>query len=520
MVGPLLCNDNLTNPPLKSVSACKLNGDNAGKELHSREEGKEEVDLVEYSLMVAAQQHCLNHYGELSEEERAALLKDICGVDLWKLQMFHRRAMENAEIGGKLSEDDIEPVPREKYFSTLDESAENIQLLDEYNEMGLSAVRRGEVAVLLLAGGQGTRLGTKDPKGMFNVGLPSGKSLFQLQAERLLKVQMLAGEGSVIPWYIMVSPSTRHQTKTYLTANKFFGLNPQQVCIFEQNTQPCVTAEGKIIMETRAKIARAPDGNGGLYSAVRRSGALEDMVHRGIKHMHVYCVDNILVKVADPSFVGFAIAKGADCAAKCVAKKSPSEPVGIICMKGGRYCVVEYSEIAADVSEARAEDGSLKFNCANIVNHLFSIEFLVDMCEKHEDILVHHIANKKIPTIDSDGRAVVPSVPNGMKLELFIFDVFPFSKNFAVMEVKREEEFSPLKNKSGTGKDCPETCREHLMKLHANYLRKAGVLVECEEGEPPLCEISPLVSYAGEGLEKYISQRGLRMKPSAVLSHL
>lgn len=259
------------------------------------------------------------------------------------------------------------------------------------------------------------------------------------------------------------------------------------------------------MLENTSRIAVAPDGNGGLYAATRtplsessNSTVLSDLTDRGILYVHAYCVDNCLVKVADPVFLGYCISKQADCAAKVVPKASSSEAVGVVARRGEKFSVVEYSEISKEQAELRnAKTGELAFNAANIANHFYTTSYLKSV-KSFEDDLAFHIARKKIPTVDlKTGKAIKPSEPNGMKLELFVFDVFPFTKRFAVLEVARNEEFSPLKNAPGSGADNPETSRRDLLAQHKRFLERAGAQVK---GGVEI-ELSPCVSYAGEGLE-------------------
>jgi UDP-N-acetylglucosamine/UDP-N-acetylgalactosamine diphosphorylase len=265
-------------------------------------------------------------------------------------------------------------------------------------------------------------------------------------------------------------------------------------------TLPAVSADGKIILEAKDKVSIAPDGNGGMYAALESQGVLANMKSRGVEYVHTYCVDNCLVKVADPVFLGYNIAAGAEVGAKTVRKEDPAEPVGVVCVRNGKYGVVEYSEIPKELSAARNPNGSLQLSAANIANHFYTRGFL-DRVGQFESHLEYHIAHKKIAHVDlTTGTVITPTAPNGFKMELFIFDVFPFCDKFAVFEGPRQDEFSPLKNKDGV--DSPVTSRRDIMELHKRFLKAAGATVEGED----TCEISPLVSYGGEGLEKYKGQ--------------
>jgi len=355
-------------------------------------------------------------------------------------------------------------------------------------------------------------LGSSAPKGCYDIGLPSHKSLFQYQAERIARLQTVAEKecgkpaGSVIiPWYVMTSGPTRRETEEFFVKNRYFGLDSKNVIFFEQGTLPCLTMEGKVILDTPSHVAVAPDGNGGLYAATRTPlspsdkshTVLSDLGKRKVLYVHAYCVDNCLVRVADPVFLGYCITKQADCAAKVVPKASPKESVGVVARRGDKFSVVEYSEISSEQAEKRNANGQLAFGAANIANHFYTTAYL-NSVESFEEELAFHIARKKIPYVDLEsGEIVKPTKPNGMKLEMFVFDVFPYTKRFSVLEVARNEEFSPLKNAPGTGSDDPDTSRRDLIAQHKRFLEKAGAHVK----EGVEIEISPRLSYAGDGLE-------------------
>lgn len=293
----------------------------------------------------------------------------------------------------------MEPIPSEMFGSEV-ETPKN--LLEKYKTIGLQKISKGHVAAIVLAGGQATRLAVSYPKGMFSVGLPSGKSLFQIQAERLRRLSNLAkeltGKLGVICWYIMTSRSTHQATLKYFKDHNYFGLNKNNVVFFEQHLLPCFDFNGKIILEEKNQVALAPEGNGGIYRALRDRGILQDMKLRGIKYVHVHSVDNILVKVADPIFLGYCISKQADCAAKVVRKSEPNEAVGVVCQVDGRFQVVEYSEISETAANLRKPDGSLLFSAGSICNHFFSTKFLDDIAQHHEHQLKLHVAKKKFLT--------------------------------------------------------------------------------------------------------------------------
>ncbi|THG19647.1 hypothetical protein TEA_019068 [Camellia sinensis var. sinensis] len=382
----------------------------------------------------------------------------------------------------------IEPVP-EGSVSTVEER--KIEEREKWWKMGMKAISEGKLAVLLLSGGQGTRLGSSDPKGCFNIGLPSGKSLFQVQAERILCVQKLAAqsvnEAGFVPihWYIMTSPFTDDATRKFFESHKYFGLEADQITFFQQGTIPCVSKDGRIIMESPYKVAKAPDGNGGVYSALKYSRLLEDMATRGVKYLDCYGVDNALVRVADPTFLGYFIDKGVAAAAKVVRKAYPQEKVGVFVRrgKGGPLSVVEYSELDQSLASAiNQETGRLRFCWSNVCLHMFTLDFLNQVANGLEKDSIYHLAEKKIPSIH--GQTL------GYKLEQFIFDAFPYAPSTALFEVLREEEFAPVKNANGSNFDTPESARLLVLRLHTRWVVAAGGV-----------EVSPLCSYAGENLE-------------------
>lgn len=261
---------------------------------------------------------------------------------------------------------------------------------------------------------------------MYSVGLPSQKTLFQIQAERLKRLQILASTETTKPkiyWFIMTSGPTREMTINFFKKNQYFGLDNDQIVFFDQGTLPCFSFDGKIILNSKFEISRSPDGNGGLYDALKSNKIIDQLKQLKIDYVQAYSVDNILVKMADPIFMGYCIDRKAETGVKSVEKDSPHEAVGIFCKVDGKYKVVEYTEISKELAEKRGENGRLEFGCGNICNHFYTTEFLSKVVNQN---LPHHVAKKKIAYIDSTGNSIKPTKPNGIKLEKFIFDVLPF----------------------------------------------------------------------------------------------
>ncbi|GAB7344205.1 hypothetical protein MBLNU457_2096t1 [Dothideomycetes sp. NU457] len=475
---------------------------------------EEQLKELKEKYEKAGQEQVLAFWEKLSAADKGHLYAQLSQIDPEHINNITHKALNPEKAESEDAKPRLEQLPDSATSSVIDSKQED---LDKWYKSGLELISENKVGVVLMAGGQGTRLGSSAPKGCYNIGLPSEKSLFQLQAERIWKIQKLAEKEHnkdevVVPWYIMTSGPTRKPTEEFFEKHHYFGLNRNNVLFFEQGTLPCISNEGKILLESKSKVAVAPDGNGGLYQALTSSGIVQDMEKRGVKHIHAYCVDNCLVKVADPAFVGFSASKEVDIATKVVRKRNAKESVGLILQKNGKPDVVEYSEIDADTAEAKdPKDSSLlKFRAANIVNHYYSYSFLESIPEwAHK--LPHHVARKKIPYVDTEkGETIKPEKPNGIKLEQFVFDCFPFLSmdKFACMEVKREDEFSPLKNAKGTGEDDPDTSRKDILMQGKKWVENAGGVVT-SENEDAGVEVSPRISYGGEGLE-FVNERTIK----------
>lgn len=458
-------------------------------------------DEIRSRFEAAGQGHVLKHLESLSSSQKSSLLQELSTIEVENLSSLLQGALAEQQNVSEAS--DIEPFMTEVASTNNDEAG----VISMSYQTGLDAIRRGEVAAITLAGGQGTRLGYDGPKGMYDIGLSSGKSLFCLIAERVLKLCQLASIDEktdvTIPWYIMTSPLNHDQTVSYFESNSYFGLPPDSVRFFRQGMLPCLTPDEKIIMQSPSKVAMAPDGNGGIYAAMERSGTLADMKKRGVHCLHVFSIDNALVKPVDPVFVGYCLSRGADCGNKVLWKAHAHEKVGVMASKDGKPSIVEYSDITKDMAERVDDNGRLVFGAGNICNHYYTLDFIEKVVLPSMNNMFH-VAHKKIPYHDeSTNETITPTSNNGIKLESFIFDVFPLSTSMAVLEVTRQEEFAPVKNAPGSSSDSPDTARAMISALAKTWVRSAGGnLVGNVDSDA--CEISPLVSFAGEGLSELV----------------
>ena len=329
---------------------------------------------------------------------------------------------------------------------------------DFYENIGIEAIKAGKLAAVTMAGGQGTRLGHDGPKGSFDIGLDSHKSLFELLCDGLKEMEKKYGVE--IPWFIMTSEENNEETIEFFKKNKYFGYE-KNVHFFVQGQLPMVDTEGKILISENGLIKEAADGHGGVYESLVKSKMVDKMKELGVEWVFIGGVDNCLVKMVDPVLMGLAIYKNVTGAGKSVVKANPKEKVGVFCRKNGRPNVIEYSEITDEMAEATDATGELLYGESHILCNLFNIEAIERM---GSNPLPYHSAFKKATYIDKDGNKVVPDSPNAYKFEAFLFDAFGELDDMVILRVKREEEFAPVKN--ATGVDSPETARELYNNLH------------------------------------------------------
>ena len=390
------------------------------------------------------QEHVLQYFEELSEAGKNALLAQIEQTDFSVLSQAAQADKEQARGV-------ITPIPAMK-LSEIEEKKV------EYNEKGLEMIRAGKVGAVLLAGGMGTRLGSDNPKGMYNIGLTKEVYIFERLIRNLLDVVEQA--GSYIHLFVMTSEKNHEKTVSFLQEMNFFGYKEEYVTFFMQDMAPASDYNGKVYMEEKGLMSASPNGNGGWFSSMKRAGVL-DIVHKaGIEWLNIFAVDNVLQRIADPCFVGATALNNCAVGAKVIKKAAPDEKVGVMCLEDGRPSIVEYYELTTEMMEAKDATGEPAYNYGVILNYLFRVNDLEEIVSKEMPL---HIVEKKIPYMNEDGETVKPEAVNGYKYESLVLDMIHMLDSCLVFEVVREKEFAPIKN--ATGIDSVESARE-LLKLN------------------------------------------------------
>ena len=451
------------------------------------------------------QEHVFRFWDQISGAERSALLEQVASIDfdlVEKLVRDHVAAPAESPPAA-LAPAPIVPAPRsEAEHGDAEKAAAR----------GEEALRAGRVAAFLVAGGQGTRLGFDGPKGAYEIGPVTKRTLFQLHAEKIAALSRRAGK--TVPWYIMTSESNHEATMAYFREHAFHGLREDSVRFFRQDMLPAVDRAGKLLLETKSRIFTSPNGHGGSLKALRDSGALADMRERGIDVIYYFQVDNTLVDICDPVFLGRHLDARADMSSKVVRKSSWKEKVGVIGLLGGKLAVIEYSDLPEAAARATLPDGSLEYWAGSIAIHVLSADF-VDRLTRGGFHLPYHRAEKAIPHVDASGRTVKPAEKNGIKFETFVFDALAEARSSVTMEVLREEEFSPVKN--AEGEDSPSTARRDMTALYLRWLEENGASIEREGPTfPGYAEISPLAALRAADLAGKI-RPGTVVRPGFLL---
>jgi UDP-N-acetylglucosamine/UDP-N-acetylgalactosamine diphosphorylase len=425
----------------------------------------ETIDDLRECFRAQDQSHVFDHWDRLGEPERAALIEQTSRLapGLPELVAAQRRAIDALRSPPP---SDLTPAS----CIELPEHGGDPARFQAARHRGLQLLAEGRVAVLVVAGGQGTRLGYDGPKGAFPIGPISDRCLFELQAQ---KIRGLARRiGRPVPWYVMTSPATDRETRALFERHEFFGLDPADVLLFVQGTVPACDFERRLIMQSPSRIFENPNGHGGSLTALASSGALDDMDRRGVDRLFYYQVDNPLVHMADPVYLGFHEETGAEMSCKVIRKADPLEKVGVVARSGRQPVMLEYTELADAQRYQRDERGGLAYWAGNIAIHVFDTGFVRRVAAEADRLLPYHASAKVIPCIDSAGRPICVDEPNGYKLERFVFDALPAAKRICVLEVRAEEDFSPIKN--AQGKDSPESARHDLVMQYRGWLVKAG----------------------------------------------
>jgi len=411
---------------------------------------KDKITEVKNILKKHSQEHLLNGYEKLSEINKEVLLNQILNIDFELIKNLYKNAITKKEI----EEAEITPIEYiEKEKMTEEEK-------EKYNKIGEEEIKNGALAVITMAGGQGTRLGFNGPKGSCTIGLKSGKTIFEILIDVLKDSEKKYGVK--VHWYLMTSKENNDATVKFFEENNYFNYGKENVSFFVQGELPMLDVNGKILRTKEGLVKEAADGHGWVLEAIYKNNILEDMKKRNIKWVYIGGVDNVLAKMVDSTLIGLAKDGGYFAAGKSLVKAYPEEKVGVFCKKNGKPSVVEYTEISEEMARMTDENGELLYGESHILCNLFSIKAIENISKNK---LPYHTAFKKADYLNEEGEYITSDKPNAYKFESFIFDAFETLENMIIMRVKREEEFAPVKNKEGV--DSPETAR----KLYEEYFK-------------------------------------------------
>lgn len=451
----------------------------------------------------AGQEQVLRFYGELSAEsqqEFEAQLAQVNWQELPRLAAEYVVKRPETVIPADLAPAEFFPLePADSAMSDLYRRAD---------AEGEKLLRAGKVCCLTVAGGQGTRLGFDGPKGTYPIGPATNRTLFGYFAESIARAQ--EKYGKTILWFLMTSPINREATENFFRAQNFFGLAPEQVFFFTQGTMPAFGTDGKLLLSAKNSLSLSPDGHGGTLLALRRSGALELMAANGVEYISYFQVDNPLVPVVSPRFIGLHALENSEMSALMLSKTNSKEKLGNFCVSGGKVQIIEYSDLPDELAEKRNPDGSLAFVAGSPAIHVISRQFVEKLTSGGTLMLPWHRADKKIPALDADGNIVTPAEPNGVKLESFIFDALPLAEKVMILEGGRSEVFAPTKN--ATGVDSAESCRIMISERNARRLSAAGVEIprNADGSVNAVIELSPRLVFDDADAVELVKATGLR----------
>ncbi len=403
---------------------------------------EEKLLAAKQMLQKYGQEHLLNSFNSLSKEKQSNLLDEILTTNFKQMQELYETTKTKADFHNVK----LEPIA---HITKAELSAEE---LEKYTSLGENAIQSGKLAVVTMAGGQGTRLGHNGPKGTYDLGLDSHKSIFEILCDTMKEA--CEKYNVTIPWYFMTSDANNEDTIQFFKDHNYFGYPKEAISFFIQGKLPMIDTEGKILLDEDGTIKQAADGHGGIFEAMRKNGVIYDMKEKGIEWVYIGGVDNVLAKMVDPVLTGLAISQGTLMAGKSVVKANPHERVGVFCKKDNRPNVIEYTEISDELAESTDEKGELLYGESHILCNQFHLSALEQISQNK---LPYHVAFKKASYLNEKGEVVNPTEPNAYKFEAFLFDAFSTVDEMSILRVKREEEFAPVKNAEGV--DSPETAR-------------------------------------------------------------
>jgi UDP-N-acetylglucosamine/UDP-N-acetylgalactosamine diphosphorylase len=431
-------------------------------------------DSARELLRSHSQEHILDDFHTLDEPARARLLAEIGSLDFEELRRMRLSAAAPAR----------EYAPAQVFSP---ESADPA-LLVRAREKGEALLRGGKVAAFIVAGGQGSRLGFEGPKGAFSVSPVRDKSIFRLHAEKVVAASRKY--AARIPLLVMTSQANNQDTEAHFRASGNFGLPEDDLLLFPQRMIPSLDTEGKLILAAPGTLFRNPDGHGGSLAAIAASGVLDALERRGIEYLSYIQVDNPLVRIIDPLFLGMHVIAGSTMSSKAIVKAYPEEKLGLfVRYADGGHGIMEYSDMPDDALHA-SENGVLSYRWGNTGVHIFSVAFIRELTGSVSG-LPYHEARKKIRAWRGGAYHEI----EGCKYEKFVFDAIPLARNPLIFECRRDEEFAPVKNAEGV--DSPESCRRLMSGLHRQWLERRGYAVP---ESVRAVEISPLAALEADDL--------------------
>ena len=426
------------------------------------------------------QEQVFRFWDELTKHEKIELLKQINTIDFKLMSKLSHDVVNNTD-----------EISSEKILDIADIISLNERKEEESEalKIGENLLRQGKMAAFLVSGGQGTRLGYDGPKGMYPVTPVKRKSLFQLHTEKLIATGNKY--ENQIPWFIMTSETNHDQTVKFFKQSNYFGYDESNIVFFNQEMIPAVDKNGKFILDAKHHIFTNPNGHGGSLNALWKSGAIEKMQLLGIEYIFYFQVDNVLAEICDPVYLGYHVKHGSEMSNKVVRKAFPAEKMGVICKINGKTGLIEYSDLPEKDMYATNPDGSLKYWGGSIAIHIFDVDFVIK--ENTGGFkLPYHVAHKSIPYLNENGEMIKPQDMNGIKFESFVFDALLDTEKSISVEVERNQEFSPLKNKEGL--DSPKTVKQDLCNLYGGWLESSGIEVPKDKAGNVITdiEINPL----------------------------